>query len=47
MAAKAAEIFAGACALGRGKGPRLLSAGQVARLASRPDEHHRQRMLRI
>ncbi len=42
MAVKAAEIFAGAAALG---GPRFLSAAQVARIAGRPDEHYRQTAL--
>lgn len=42
MGVKAAEIFAGAAALG---GPRFLTAAQVARIAGRPDEHHRQKML--
>lgn len=43
MAVKAAEIFAGAAALG-GR-PRFLTAAQVARIAGRPDEHYRQRAL--
>jgi len=42
MTVKAAEIFAGAAALG---GPRFLSRSQVARIAGRPDEHYRQRAL--
>ncbi|MGH7958232.1 MAG: class II aldolase/adducin family protein, partial [Opitutaceae bacterium] len=43
MAAKAAEIFAGASAIaGR---PRFLTPGQVARIAGRPDEHYRQKAL--
>ena len=45
MAVKAAEIFAGAAALG-GK-PQFLSAAQVARIARRPDEHYRQKMLGV
>ncbi|MES2694719.1 MAG: class II aldolase/adducin family protein [Verrucomicrobiota bacterium] len=44
MAAKAAEIFAGAMALSGGR-PRFLSAAQVERIAGRPDEHYRQRAL--
>lgn len=43
MAAKAAEIFAGAAALD-GK-PQFLTAAQVARIAGRPDEHYRQKAL--
>lgn len=42
MAVKAAEIFVGAAALG---GPRFLTAAQVGRIAGRPDEHYRQKML--
>ena len=42
MAAKAAEITLGASAVG---GPRYLSAENVARIAGRSDEHHRQKML--
>ncbi|HQY06740.1 MAG TPA: class II aldolase/adducin family protein [Lacunisphaera sp.] len=42
MAAKAAEIFAGAVALGS---PRFLSATVAARIAGRPDEHYRQKAL--
>jgi rhamnose utilization protein RhaD (predicted bifunctional aldolase and dehydrogenase) len=44
MAVKAAEIFTGAAALSRGK-PRFLTPAQVARIAGRPDEHHRQKAL--
>lgn len=44
MAEKAAEIFAGAAALG---GPVFLSPDEVGRIARRPDEHHRQRMLNL
>jgi rhamnose utilization protein RhaD (predicted bifunctional aldolase and dehydrogenase) len=42
MAYKAAEIFAGAVALG---GPRVLSAAVATRIAGRPDEHYRQQAL--
>lgn len=42
MANKAAEIFAGAVALGS---PRFLSAAVAARIAGRPDEHYRQKAL--
>lgn len=42
MAAKAAEIFAGAVALGS---PHFLSATVAARIAGRPDEHYRQKAL--
>lgn len=44
MGSKAAEIFFGAAALNRGH-PRYLSAGTVARIAGRPDEHYRQQAL--
>lgn len=44
MADKAARILLGAAAAGR---PRFLTPAQVARIAGRPDEHHRRRMLRI
>lgn len=43
MGAKAAEIFAGAAALGGA--PRFLTPAQVARIAGRPDEHYRQQVL--
>jgi rhamnose utilization protein RhaD (predicted bifunctional aldolase and dehydrogenase) len=43
MGAKAAEIFAGAAAIG-GQ-PRFLTSAQVARIAGRPDEHYRQKAL--
>jgi rhamnose utilization protein RhaD (predicted bifunctional aldolase and dehydrogenase) len=43
MAAKAAEIFVGAAAMGGA--PRFLTAAQVARIAGRPDEHYRQKAL--
>ncbi|MDO8540099.1 MAG: class II aldolase/adducin family protein [Opitutaceae bacterium] len=45
MAAKAAEIFAGAVAVS-GK-PRFLTTAQVARIAGRPDEHYRQKALEL
>jgi hypothetical protein len=43
MGAKAAEIFAGAAAMG-GQ-PRFLTPAQVVRIAGRPDEHDRQKAL--
>lgn len=43
MCAKAAEIFVGAAAIGGT--PRFLSAAQSIRIADRPDEHYRQRVL--
>jgi len=42
MAEKAAEIFVGAAALG---GPVFLTPEQCERIAGRPDEHYRQKML--
>lgn len=42
MAVKAAEIFAGAAALG---GPRFLTPAQVERIAGRRDEHYREKVL--
>jgi len=42
MATKAAEIFLAAAALG---GPRFLKPAQVARVAGRPDEHYREKVL--
>jgi rhamnose utilization protein RhaD (predicted bifunctional aldolase and dehydrogenase) len=42
MAEKAAEIFVGAAALG---GPVFLTEAQCERIAGRPDEHYRQKML--
>jgi rhamnose utilization protein RhaD (predicted bifunctional aldolase and dehydrogenase) len=42
MAEKSAQIFVGAATLG---GPDFMSAGQVERIAGRPDEHYRQKML--
>lgn len=44
MGNKAAEVFFGAAVLNRGQ-PRYLSAGTVARIAGRPDEHYRQQAL--
>lgn len=44
MVEKAAEIFAGAAALG---GPIFLEPSQVERIAGRPDEHYRQGMLKL
>jgi rhamnose utilization protein RhaD (predicted bifunctional aldolase and dehydrogenase) len=43
MAEKTARIFAGAAAMG---GSSALSAQNVARIDSRPDEHYRRRMLK-
>jgi len=43
MGAKAAEIFAGAAALGGS--PRFLTPAHVIRIAGRPDEHYRQQAL--
>ena len=42
MGVKAAEIFAGAAAIGP---PRFLTRAQVIRIAGRPDEHYRQQAL--
>jgi rhamnose utilization protein RhaD (predicted bifunctional aldolase and dehydrogenase) len=42
MAVKAAEIFTGAAALGT---PRFLTPSAVARIAGRPDEHYREKVL--
>ncbi|MDB6170296.1 MAG: Aldolase [Verrucomicrobia bacterium] len=42
MAVKAAEIFLGASALGA---PRFLSPAVARRIAGRPDEHYREKML--
>jgi rhamnose utilization protein RhaD (predicted bifunctional aldolase and dehydrogenase) len=44
MAEKTARIFLGAAALG---GPVALSPQHVARIDTRPDEHYRQRMLKL
>jgi hypothetical protein len=39
---KTARILIGTCALG---GPRPMAPEAVARIHTRPDEHHRQRVL--
>lgn len=44
MAEKAAEIYYGAALLG---GPDLMTSEQVERIAGRPDEHYRQKMLNL
>jgi rhamnose utilization protein RhaD (predicted bifunctional aldolase and dehydrogenase) len=44
VAAKAAEIFAGACALGS---PVFMDSEEVFRIHSRLDEHYRQKQLRL
>jgi rhamnose utilization protein RhaD (predicted bifunctional aldolase and dehydrogenase) len=44
MCAKAAEIFAGAAAMG-GNNPRFLTSQQSVRIADRPDEHYRQKVI--
>ena len=44
MAAKAAEIFLGAAAIG---GPNFMTEAQVARIAGRADEAHRQKELKL
>lgn len=44
MAAKAAEVFVGAAAIG---GPNFMTEAQVARIASRADEAHRQKELKL
>lgn len=44
MAVKAAEVFGGAAALG---GTRFLSPAVAQRIAGRPDEHYREKMLGI
>jgi len=44
MAEKAAKIFTGAAALG---GPVFLSRENIARIAGRPDEAYRQRVLKM
>jgi hypothetical protein len=33
--------------LGGGKSPQLLTIAQVARIAGRPDEHYRRKMLKL
>jgi hypothetical protein len=43
MCSKAAEIFAGAAAMG--SSPTFLTRAQAIRIADRPDEHYRQRVL--
>ncbi|HEU5080665.1 MAG TPA: class II aldolase/adducin family protein [Opitutaceae bacterium] len=42
MADKAARILIGAASIGK---PQFLTAAQVARIAGRPDEHHRRKVL--
>jgi rhamnose utilization protein RhaD (predicted bifunctional aldolase and dehydrogenase) len=44
MAAKSAEIFLGAAAIG---GPNFMTEAQVARIAGRADEAHRQKELKL
>ena len=44
MAEKSARIFIGAAALG---GPQFLSEENVSRIGGRPDEHHRQKVLKL
>jgi rhamnose utilization protein RhaD (predicted bifunctional aldolase and dehydrogenase) len=44
MAEKAAEIFVGAAAMG---GPHFLAQASIDRIAGRPDEHYRQRQLKM
>ena len=44
MAEKAARIFVGAAALG---GPQFLSEENIHRILGRPDEHYRQKVLRL
>lgn len=44
MATKAAEIFVGAASLG---GPNFMAQKDVDRIASRPDEHYRQKQLKL
>jgi len=44
MAEKSARIFVGSAMMG---GPTALTAQHVARIDSRPDEHYRQRMLKL
>jgi rhamnose utilization protein RhaD (predicted bifunctional aldolase and dehydrogenase) len=44
MAEKAARIFVGAAALG---GPQFLSEENIRRIVGRPDEHYRQKVLRL
>ncbi|ATC64567.1 aldolase [Nibricoccus aquaticus] len=47
MADKAARIFLGATAASGGKSPQFLTPAQVARIAGRPDEHYRRKMLKL
>lgn len=44
MAEKAAQIFVGAAALG---GPQFLSDENIRRILGRPDEHYRQKVLKL
>jgi rhamnose utilization protein RhaD (predicted bifunctional aldolase and dehydrogenase) len=44
MTEKAADIFVGAASIG---GPHFMAAASVERIAGRPDEHYRQRQLKI
>jgi ribulose-5-phosphate 4-epimerase/fuculose-1-phosphate aldolase len=44
MAAKAAEVFIGACSAG---GPIFMTPSDVARIHSRLDEHYRQQQLKL
>jgi len=47
MAEKAAQIFLNATSAAGGEPPRFLTPSQVARIAGRPDEHHRRKALGI
>lgn len=47
MADKAARIFLGAASANGGEKPRFLTAEHVARIAGRPDEHYRRKMLKL
>jgi len=47
MADKAAKIFLHATSANGGKPPQFLSPAQVARIAGRPDEHYRRKMLKM
>lgn len=47
MADKAARIFLGTTSANGGATPRFLTAEQVARIAGRPDEHYRRKMLKL
>jgi len=44
MAEKAAQVFIGAAALG---GPRFFTADNISRIAGRPDEKYRQKVLKV